>query len=611
MSRRLSFRLILGLVAAFGLIAALACTREVIKEIEVEKEIIVEKEVLKEVPVEKIVTIEKEVIKEVPVEKIVVITKEKLVPVGSEREKVLNIRMSNMPARYDPYTSRSGATMSVASLIWSRLVQADPIGQRWAPDLAERWELSDDARKYTFHLRKNALWHDGVPVTAKDIAWTFKSYLTLETASQFAPALSVIKGAKDYQEGKASEVAGINVIDDNTIEFEMQDPNVVFIESLFVFGGIAPIPMLPEHALSGIADEAMSKDPFWQSTMLGSGPYKFVNFVEEQFFEFEANDEYYFGRPKVDRLIMRIIPSTDAGQIAMQRGEIDVTMRGGYPREALQSFLADPRFDVLLAVNNVVGAFFMNSRVEESASPEFRKGMLQALDRESIAKKFSRAGGNVKNTPLMHGWIQKPEWKTMFPYDPDKARQLVTQAGWGSDNVMEILRGEPRDQAGRDRLAVEQQMFADAGIKVEYDHAGDVADRFYFQYTYEVLASGTGVFADPGTLLQTYFHSNSRNAMGYASPEMDALIEKGVTIIDRDERRKYYQDLNETYYMQDLPMATTFVGHSAWAKHKKFFVPAFANIGDPSTLEEAVIVPIFFGRDDDWHWHPEQWDITE
>ena len=602
---------LLVLIAAIAAAMVVACTTEVVKE--VVKEVVVEKEVIKEVPVEKIVVVEKEVIREVPVEKIVVVEKEVIreVPAGERERSVLNIRMSNMPARYDPYTSRSGATMSVASLIWSRLVQADPIGQRWAPDLAERWELSDDAKKVTFNLRKGATWHDGEPVTAEDVAWTFKSYLTLETLSQFAPALSVIKGSKEYQEGEASEISGIKVVDDFTIEFEMEEPNVVFIESLFVFGGIAPIPMLPEHALSGIADDAIALDPWWQETLLGSGPYKFVNFVEEQFFEMEAHDDYYFGRPQIDRLIMRIIPSTDAGQIAMQRGEIDVTMRGGYPREALQAFLIDPRFDVLLAQNNVIGAFFMNSRVEESASPEFRKGMMHALDREAIAQKFSPAGGDVRNTPLMHGWIQKPEWATMFQYDPGQAKQLVEKSGWGSGNVLEILRGEPRDQPSRDRMAVEQQMFADAGIKVEYDHAGDVANRFYFEYTYEVLASGTGVFADPGTLLSTYFHSNSRNAMGYASPEMDVLIERGVTIIDREERKKYYQDLNEMYYMKDLPMAPTFVGHSAWAKHKNFYVPAFANIGDPTKLEDVVIVPIYFGRDDNWHWHPEQWDIKE
>ena len=188
-ARRMKTKLLV-LIAAIAAAMVVACTTEVVKEV------VVEKEVIREVPVEKIVVVEKEVIREVPVEKIVVVEKEVIreVPAGERERSVLNIRMSNMPARYDPYTSRSGATMSVASLIWSRLVQADPIGQRWAPDLAERWELSDDAKKVTFNLRKGATWHDGEPVTAEDVAWTFKSYLTLETLSQFAPALSVIKG---------------------------------------------------------------------------------------------------------------------------------------------------------------------------------------------------------------------------------------------------------------------------------------------------------------------------------------------------------------------------------------------------------------------------------
>ena len=612
MVRRIGLLLALG--AVLVAVAAVACTSEVIKEVEIEKPVIVVKEVIKEVPVEKIVTVEKEVIKEVPVEKIVTVTKEVVREVTAEGkvlENLINVRMSSMVPKYDPHTSRSGAVSLVNGLIFSSLVQADPVGQKWAPDLAERWSLSDDARTYTFHLRKNVSWHDGEPVTADDVAFTFKSYLTIESGSIHAAAFAMIKGAAEYQDGTAAEISGIQVVDDQTIIFEMENPSVVFIEALNASsGGLTPVPILPEHILGSIEHEKVARHPFFQEVMIGSGPFKFVKWVDDQFMEMVADDDFYFGRPKLDRIIMRVIPSPDAGQIAMQRGEIDVTMRGGYPKEALESFMRDPRFDVLAAKNTVIGAWFMNGRVEALKDPRIRQAMMRGIDRVTIGKTFS-VGSEVFNSPLIHTWFQKPEWQGMYPYDPDKAKALLKDAGWDPNRVVEMMTGVTTSQERRDRLAIEQQMFLDFGMKVEYVEfkTPQWVENFYDTFTYEAAISGTGIFGDVDGLLNSFFHTKSKNPMGYASPEMDALIEKGATIVDREERKKYYQDLNEKYYLVDLPMVTTFNSASTWARNKKFYIPAFAKIGDPKSLGDLILVPVFVGRDDNWRYHPELWEV--
>lgn len=238
--------------------------------------------------------------------------------------------------------------------------------------------MTDDARTYTFFLRKNAFWHDGEPVTAEDVAFTFKSYLTIESGSIHAAAFKMIKGAADYQDGKTDEISGIQVVDDHTIVFDMEKPNVVFVEAQNASsGGLTPVPILPKHLLASIEHEKVARHPFFQEVMIGSGPFKFVKWVDDQYMEMVADEDFYFGKPKLDRIIMRVIPSPDAGQIAMQRGEIDVTMRGGYPKEALKAFMVDPRFDVLAAKNTVIGAWFMNSRVEDIKDPRVRQAMMR------------------------------------------------------------------------------------------------------------------------------------------------------------------------------------------------------------------------------------------
>ena len=173
-------RLWVGVVALalVALVATTACTREVIKEVEVEKPVIVEKVVIKEVPVEKIVTVEKEVIKEVPVREVVVVEKEviKTVEVIKEvegmakpRKDFVNLAASSAVQKISPFTAVSGYTSLIYRYTHSALIQPYETGGKYVPDLAERWEAAEDGSSYTFYIRPNAVWHDGAPLTAADV----------------------------------------------------------------------------------------------------------------------------------------------------------------------------------------------------------------------------------------------------------------------------------------------------------------------------------------------------------------------------------------------------------------------------------------------------------
>ena len=284
--------------------------KEVIKEVVVEvpgETVVVEKEVIKEVPVEKVVTVEKEVIKEVevpgetvtvvkevikevkvPGETVIVekeVIKEVEVPgetvivekevvkvvtrEGEAAEKVLTIRSTLGALQALHLATGASPTMG---MIYSTLVSADPVELRWSPNLAERWEIAPDASSYTFHLRKNALWHDGTPVTTKDVAFTIKSYGTLDTGSIFASQILIIKGAQDYQDGKTDEIAGIVVVDDYTIRFDMEQPNVTFLEILNFHGGKAPGHDTARTHSGSRAAEGDRQTPILDQHPIGSGP---------------------------------------------------------------------------------------------------------------------------------------------------------------------------------------------------------------------------------------------------------------------------------------------------------------------------------------------------
>ena len=582
--------------------------KEVVKEVEVE--VVVEKEVVKEVPKEVVVT--KEVIKEVPKE--VVVTKEVIKEIVVERpgeEKVLNIRMANMPPSLPPHTTGSGAVVQVMGYMFPRLAQPDPTLGRWVPDLAERWDVTPDGSQWTFYLRKNGVWNDGTPITAEDVKATFESYLLPEAGWWMHNMFENLEGASDVVEGTATEISGVTVVDDHTIQLSMNPPTLTFLDTLSNLCGLAPPPVLPAHILKDIPDDQLLEHDFWSSGFMGAGPFKFVEYVPDQYMEMEANDEFYFGRPKIDRLILAIIPSADATQIAMQRGEIDVTVRGGVTNDAAQTMLLDPRFDVYATQGTVAVGFGFNQRHEHLQDVRLRQAWVHALDRQLLLDKFQNGLGRVINSPLVHSWYQKPEWDNAFPYDPDRSKALLAEMNWDPNQVITVQAGAPRDEEGRARLAVMQQMLGDVGIKIEYDTEPGVAgqNKWYDTHETEVLYSGWGTFGHPTGWLSHINRPIEDGEFYYYNADLHELTNKGAAATNREEAAMIWQQIVEEYFHKDLPWVGLLNGAGVKVKNKRFYMPHFGEIPKPLELSQIKVYPVHVGRDDNWQYHVEQWDI--
>ena len=584
--------------------------KEVVKEVMVPGEtVVVEKEVVKtvEVPVEKVV--EKEVVKVVEVEKEVV----RIVEVERDEEKVLNIRMSSMPPSFPPHTTGSGAVVQVMGYMFPRLAQPDPTIGRWVPDLAERWDVAPDGSKWTFYLRKNAVWNDGMPIIAEDVKASFESYLLPEGGWWMHAMFNDVAGAKEFLEGTAEEISGFTVIDDNTFSLDMSTPTVSFLDTLNALCGLAPPPVLPAHILKDIPDDQLLEHDFWSSGFMGGGPFKFVEWIPDQYMEMEANDEYYFGRPKIDRLILAVIPSADATQIAMQRGEIDVTVRGGVTNDAAQSMLLDPRFDVYATAGTVAVGFGFNQRHDHLKDVRLRQAWVHALDRQLLLDKFLNGLGSVINSPLVHSWYQKSEWDDAFPYDPDKSRALLAEMNWDPNQVVTVQAGAPRDEEGRARLAVMQQMLGDVGIKIEYDTEPGAAgqNKWYDTHETEVLYSGWGTFGSPTGWLSHINRPIEDGEFYYYNADLVGLTKKGASATDREEAAMIWQQIVEDFFHKDLPWVGLHTGAGVKVKNTRFYMPHFGEIPKPLQLSQIKVYPVHVGRDDNWQYHVEQWDIRD
>ena len=595
--------------------------KEVVKEVEVE--VVVTQEVVKEVPREVVVTQEvvKEVIKEVEVVKEVEVIKEveKIVEVARpEEEKVLRVRMVNMPAAFPPHTGGSGAVTIVLGWTFSRLVQPGPATGTWAPDLAAGWEVNEDATEYTFYLQKHAKWHDGTPVTANDVAFTVKSLLNPQSAEWMVNTYISVKGAKAYQEGNAMDVEGIQIVDDYTIKLTMERPNVTFLDELVVVAALSPAPILPEHALKDIPDDQLFEHDFWSQGLMGSGPFKFVSWVPQQAMVLEANDDFYFGRPNIDKLILEIIPSNDATQIALQRGEVDTTVRGGVSLAANKEFFQDPRFDVYGTQAGLISSYAWNQRIERLRDPRIREAFWIGVDWVKICDRFYGGLCNVKGSPLFQSFVYKPEWDTRFAYNPNKAISLMEAAGYSLSSPIDItMITRPITNADyRAELAVQQDMLKDVGInfivKEQDTAAGQSA--WYDTYDAEIISWAAGQGSEPGVfLLSNLGLTGGENAFGIhlQYPEFYTAMEEGAAIVDRGERAKFFQDFTETWLWDVLPWTSIKEAARVKIQNNRFRMPILGDVPKPSRYADMPIYPIHAGRDDNWIYHMEQWDIKQ
>ena len=533
-------------------------------------------------------------------------------------EKVLTVRMANMSPQFTPHTQGRGDMAQIGAWIWSRIAQADPTAGQWSPDLAQRWSLAEDFSSMTFHLRPAAIWHDGTPVTTADIEYTVRSFLHPEESSWMLATMTAVKGGVAFQEGSADSVEGVMIEDDFTITLEFEAPSINFLDDLNNLCGLAPVPVLPAHELDDIPDAELFEHAFWKEVMTGSGPWEFVQWVPDQFLEMTAFDNFYFGRPGIDRIIMSIIPSNDATQIALQRGEVDTNVRGGVSVEAQEALLADPRFDVWATMGTHSGGWSFNMRVPVINDPRLHQAWAYCMDRKTMFEEYANGLGKLVQTPLTHSWYQKPEWEDAYPFDPDKGRALLQEMGWDNDRVIKMLTGEFRNEEARARAAVVKQYAADCGIKIEYDEQSGAAwsKSFYTDHDWEMSnGGGGGTQGGPGQYLGGRWvtcDAPSCDPWGYSAYSgWDDLIYEGMRITDRVAAAEHWQMINEDYLMHDLPIVGTWISAGVKLKNKRFKMPILEPIPKPQQLSQIKVYPVHIGRDDNWSFHPEQWSIQE
>ncbi|MDR4904964.1 ABC transporter substrate-binding protein [Bacillus mycoides] len=486
-------------------------------------------------------------LKNIKVENIAATDKTKVPDKAKNRKDTLVVGISKPGGVFLPYFQQNGWDGNVTSVIFASLVSTDKQGKP-TPELAEKWDISSDQLTYTFHLRKDLKFGDGSPLTADDVAFTLtllhdKAYEGDKDISQYA-----VKGGKEYKEGKATSIEGIQVVDPQTIKITTEKVN--------------------SQALTALGGEVLSKayygKDYKQNTSLdylkalyekpiAAGPYKFEKYIPGQEVRFVANENYYAGKPKIPNFIYKIT-SGDTKLQLFQTGEVDYTGLGTGD-EVLEQAKALEFANIQIETAASFSYIYMNNNKPYLKDKKVRQALIYGLDRKKYVDTALKGYGTVANVPIHPtSWAYTEEGVNKYEYDKEKAKKLLDEAGWkvGSDGIREkdgqklkLSYFGPSSAKDSDLLIpIAKENYKEIGVEFnpEFMDFNTMLSKVN-KGDYDLASVSTPITSDPSETAGEYLSGVNEKSLGYKNTKVDELIQKGIETVDIEKRKPIYKEL--------------------------------------------------------------------
>ena len=433
-------------------------------------------------------------------------------------------------------------------LVFLPLLRGDDSGELEGR-LAERWEHSADYREWTYHLRKNVRWHDGVPVTAHDVKFTLE-LLTHPDILELGP----------------HDIESVSVLDDSTVR--------VRFGSLYGWHSMASWEVIfPKHLLNQLDPKKVGEWDFWTHP-IGNGPYRFVHGVPHTMMEFEANPDYYRGKPRIERLVLKF--ARGAGLVELFSGNVDVfmdeTIMGGsvLPSTLAASVHAYYGF-------RPTGIMYQYAILWQNAHPLFkdvrvRRALTLAINRRELARIINLPEIlPIVDGPLTPRQMRRGELPAPLPYDPDQARALFDAAGWRQPGASAV-----RERDGRSfRFTMLQSTRPGFSQIAVYVQAAlrNVGVGMDIQTMDESLVSPAmrGGQFDAALVFGTaddWFQTRFPLGLGYRNPHVGTLVKEIDVAMTQDDIDRICRELAEIFRV-DVPATFLFPSVGTVLAHQR------------------------------------------
>ncbi|WP_080848823.1 peptide ABC transporter substrate-binding protein [Cytobacillus gottheilii] len=466
-------------------------------------------------------------------------------------EKVLYLNNGQEPTSFDPPIGFDSVSWQALNNLMEGLTR---LGKNHEPEaaIAEKWDLSDDGKTYTFHIRENAKWSNGDDVTAGDFVFAWKRLLNPETGSPAAFLGYFIEGGEAFNngEGSADDVA-VKAVDEKTFEVTLISPQEYFLS------------VISNPAFFPVNEKVATENPEWfaeAETFVGNGPFNLAEWDHDSHFLMEKNDQYWDAENvKLDKVHWAMVDDTNTEYQMFQAGDLDTS---DVPADLSEQLFGEGKVEVV----DQAGDYFYRFNVtkEPFQNENIRKAFAMAVDQKQIVDFVTKGQEKPAYGFVSYGFTDpsgndfRETAGDLVKTDAEEAKKLLAQGmeEEGYDTLPEVTLTYSTSDAHKKIAETLQQMFKDnLGVDVqlanmEWNVFAEEQSALKFQLS---RSSFLADYADPINFLENFQTGHSMNRTGWSNAEYDQLIQDAKNEADEAARYDMMYEA-ETILMDEMPI---------------------------------------------------------
>lgn len=466
--------------------------------------------------------------------------------------------------KFNPLISNTQYDGYVNKLVYSSLLELNS-KLELEPLMAEKYEISEEGKKITFILKKGIVFHDGTPVTTKDIKFTLESLGNPKYKGDLSSYVQSIKGFKEFSEGKSKEITGIVIKDSETIEINFEEP---YSPALLNIGTLG---ILPSHIWEKIEIDKWTEASEILLKPIGSGPYKLDNFKSGEFVKLISNDKYFKGEPILKTFVFKVVNEETASAELLNSG-IDIVDISNIKSDNVET-LKKAGIEVIKYPNSKMQYMGFNLRNEVLKNIDLRTAIAYSIDREGIVKGLLEGNGVIINTPMVPTlWSYPKEGLVEYKLDELKAKELLKKAGYEDTNGngivdkngkdLELTLTVPTGDTVREKTGtIIQDNLLKVGIKINIESMEfkAVMEKVVGNHDFDLYLMGNTLDPDPDPTPNWYSTQASDekgvfgwNIAGFRSVEADKLMDLNRKETNLEKRKEILNEFGKLLN-QELP----------------------------------------------------------
>ena len=462
------------------------------------------------------------------------------------------------PESLDPHLLTGQADGRIAMGLFEGLTRFDPQTAAPTPGLADRWEVSPDGSVYTFHLRTNAAWSTGEPITAEDFAWSWQRILSPATASEYSGVLFYLKNGEAFATGQLRDFSqvGVRVRDARTLQVELETPIAFFLD----LTGFQPYAVVPRRLIERDGDRWLHARPF-----MASGAYTLESWRLNDRVRLQQNPYYWDAartQSKVIDLLSCVAPS--AALNLYESGAVDIVWdKELVPPDLLDLLLKRPDFHTY----DSLGDYFIRINVTRKpfADRRVRQALALVIDKRRLVERITKGGERVASClspPGIANGTNLYQPPPGLPYDPPAARRLLAEAGFPEGRGFPVLTYTYNTQESHRKIGVElREMWQrELGLTVELRQLEWKAWlRAQAMLDYDLIRSSwVGDYNDPNTFLDLFLSHNPNNRTGWRNARYDDTLRRANAEPNPVRRQSLLQAAEALLVQEDVPVIPLF-----------------------------------------------------